>query len=69
MLYARIETQVVREDTIRRLGMKNPTVRTQSFNRPNLTYEIRPKKAGVLDEVSTLHFCGAACPITYDITR
>lgn len=42
---------MVRDDTVRRLGMRNPTVRTESFNRPNLTYEIRPKKAGILDEV------------------
>ncbi|CAM9480549.1 unnamed protein product, partial [Discosporangium mesarthrocarpum] len=28
--------QVVRDDTIRRLGMRNPTVRTESFNRANL---------------------------------
>lgn len=41
----------MRDDTIRRLQLRNPTVRTESFNRPNLKYEIRPKKAGILDEV------------------
>lgn len=44
--------KVVRDDTIRRLQLRNPTVRTESFNRPNLKYEIRPKKAGILDEVT-----------------
>ncbi|CAN0100849.1 unnamed protein product, partial [Pylaiella littoralis] len=43
---------VVRDDTIRRLQLRNPTVRTESFNRPNLKYEIRPKKAGILDEMA-----------------
>ena len=47
--------KVVRDDTIRRLQLRNPTVRTESFNRPNLKYEIRPKKAGILDEVKTIH--------------
>ncbi|CAM9169362.1 unnamed protein product, partial [Scytosiphon promiscuus] len=42
---------VVRDDTIRRLQLRNPTVRTESFNRPNLKYEVKPKKAGVLDEM------------------
>ena len=46
--------KVVRDDTIRRLRLKNPTVRVQSFNRPNLKYEIKPKKGNVIDEV----WCG-----------
>lgn len=48
-----MEWKVVRDDTIRRLQLRNPTVRTESFNRPNLKYEIRPKKAGILDEVKS----------------
>ncbi|CAM9378146.1 unnamed protein product, partial [Choristocarpus tenellus] len=43
--------QVVRDDTIHRLGMRNPTVRTESFNRANLLYEILPKKGKVLDDI------------------
>lgn len=36
-------TENVKMDTIHNLGMRNCEVLVQSFNRPNLTYEVRPK--------------------------
>jgi bloom syndrome protein len=44
-------TQNVRVDVIHNLGMKGCEVFTQSFNRPNLTYEVLPKK-GSMKEVT-----------------
>ena len=36
-------TRRVQQDVINMLGMRSPTTITQSFNRPNLNYEVRPK--------------------------
>lgn len=36
-------TQKVREDIIRNLRMRNPIILIDTFNRPNLYYEVRPK--------------------------
>lgn len=41
----------VQDDIIRVLGIGGCTVLKQSFNRPNLHYEVRPKKKTVLDEI------------------
>ncbi|WVF70801.1 hypothetical protein IAT40_005595 [Kwoniella sp. CBS 6097] len=41
----------VEEDIIRSLGIRGCAVLRQSFNRPNLHYEVRPKKKGLLDEI------------------
>ncbi|WVQ97161.1 hypothetical protein IAU59_004271 [Kwoniella sp. CBS 9459] len=41
----------VEEDIIRSLGIKGCAVLRQSFNRPNLHYEVRPKKKGLLEEI------------------
>ncbi|WVW82165.1 hypothetical protein I302_104171 [Kwoniella bestiolae CBS 10118] len=41
----------VEEDIIRSLGIQGCSVLRQSFNRPNLHYEVRPKTKKVIDEI------------------
>lgn len=40
------------DDIIKRLGMRDCVSLSQSFNRPNLNYEIRPKGRNVLGEIA-----------------
>lgn len=42
----------VQDDIIRVLGIKGCTKLAQSFNRPNLFYEIRPKLKNVLSDIA-----------------
>ena len=50
---ARIDTV---QDIQRRLGMRNALMLRQSFNRPNLTYRVCPKKrgGGTLDRIAAM---------------
>ena len=41
----------VQDDIIRSLGIQGCSVLTQSFNRPNLHYEVRPKSKRILDDM------------------
>nr|XP_031861239.1 uncharacterized protein CI109_003209 [Kwoniella shandongensis]KAA5528311.1 hypothetical protein CI109_003209 [Kwoniella shandongensis] len=41
----------VEEDIIRSLGIQGCTVLRQSFNRPNLHYEVRPKTGKIIQEI------------------
>lgn len=41
----------VQDDIIRTLGIQGCKVLKQSFNRPNLHYEVRPKKRGVIEDM------------------
>jgi bloom syndrome protein len=45
-------TENVKVDVMHNLGMDGCQVFTQSFNRPNLAYEVRPKTKGVLDSIA-----------------
>ncbi|KAH8704840.1 hypothetical protein BGW36DRAFT_2436 [Talaromyces proteolyticus] len=47
-------TQSVKVDVIQNLGMSGCDVLTQSFNRPNLTYDVLPKKGSVANIVSQM---------------
>lgn len=49
-------TENVKIDVMHNLGMEHAEVFTQSFNRPNLTYEVRPKGKGqaVLDGIAEI---------------
>ena len=47
-------TENVKFDTIQNLGMTGCAVFTQSFNRPNLTYEVRTKSKNVLENIAEL---------------
>lgn len=47
----------VQEDIISSLGIQGCSMLRQSFNRPNLAYEVRPKKKGVMEELHTFIKC------------
>ena len=61
----------VQDDIIRSLGIGGCSVLRQSFNRPNLHYEVRPKfKKVLLDMVGLIHTQGSkACGIIYCSSR
>ena len=43
----------VQDDIIRSLRISGCTILRQSFNRPNLHYEIRPKLKGILNDMAS----------------
>jgi bloom syndrome protein len=47
-------TQVVRTDVVANLGIQNCRQFSQSFNRPNLSYEVLPKAKGVINNIAEL---------------
>jgi bloom syndrome protein len=47
-------TQVVRADVLANLGIQNGSQFSQSFNRPNLSYEVLPKTKGVVNSIADL---------------
>ena len=47
-------TPRVRVDILNQLKMKNTAWFIQSFNRPNLKFEVKPKKKESLDEIATI---------------
>jgi superfamily II DNA helicase RecQ len=44
--------QQVRDDVINQLGIQGCLLLQQSFNRPNLNYEVRPKKGKIVSEIA-----------------
>ena len=66
-------TENVKVDVIHNLGIRNCEVFTQSFNRPNLTYEVRSKGKGkdVLNSMATTMntFYKNQCGIVYCLSR
>ncbi len=47
-------TARVRKDILSQLGLRDPLVHIASFNRPNLSYEVRDKRKGTFDELVRL---------------
>ena len=47
-------TERVRQDILSQLGLRDPLVHIASFNRPNLSYEVRDKRRGSFDELARL---------------
>lgn len=47
-------TEKVKTDVLSRLGLVNPIQFIQSFNRPNLRYEVRKKSKGVKQEITQM---------------
>lgn len=47
-------TQLVRTDVVANLGIAGCRQFTQSFNRPNLSYEVLPKSKGVINSIAAL---------------
>jgi bloom syndrome protein len=47
-------TQVVRTDVVANLGIQNCRQFSQSFNRPNLSYEVLPKSKGIINTIADL---------------
>ncbi|KAI1512506.1 ATP-dependent DNA helicase hus2/rqh1 [Pyrenophora tritici-repentis] len=47
-------TQLVRTDVVANLGIQGCRQYSQSFNRPNLSYEVLPKGRGVIDSIADL---------------
>ncbi len=47
-------TERVRRDILSQLGLRDPLVHIASFNRPNLSYEVRDKRKGSFDELVRL---------------
>ncbi|KAG8976336.1 ATP-dependent DNA helicase sgs1 [Tulasnella sp. 425] len=69
-LTATANTQTV-HDIIARLGMKDPVMLKQSFNRPNLFYEVREKKGKVVNDMFNWiqqHHPGE-CGVIYCLSR
>ena len=46
--------QSVVQDSIKTIGMRNPFLHTQSFNRANLRYEVRKKDAQVVKHIAEI---------------
>lgn len=59
------------QDVVARLGMRNPVMLKQSFNRPNLFYEVREKKGKIIVDIFTWiqqHHPGE-CGVIYCLSR
>ncbi len=62
-------TERVREDIVKQLDLQNPQIFTSSFNRPNLAYEVLPKKDSLKTILSLLKKNGDESAIIYCFSR
>jgi RecQ family ATP-dependent DNA helicase len=62
-------TEKVREDIVNQLDLKDPKVFISGFNRPNLSYEVLPKKDSLKTILSLLNECRGESVIIYCFSR
>ncbi len=65
-------TPKVQSDIVKNLGLKNPKIFISSFNRPNLYYEVRPKKNkdhAIREIVKFIQQKGSQSGIIYTLNR
>jgi len=62
-------TEKVREDMVKQLDLKDPQIFTSSFNRPNLAYEVLPKKDSLRTVLSLLNSYKDESVIIYCFSR
>lgn len=62
-------TARVRQDIMQQLALKQPMIHVASFNRPNLTYEVRPKPKQAYRELVRLVQQTSGAGIVYCLSR
>ncbi len=62
-------TPRVREDIIKQLALREPSVHVSSFNRPNLSYEVMPKKDSLRTVLALLSEVKGESAIIYCFSR
>jgi ATP-dependent DNA helicase RecQ len=62
-------TERVRQDIVRQLALREPSIHVASFNRPNLYYGVRPKTKAAYTEVLGLARSSNGAGIVYCLSR
>ena len=62
-------TEKVRADIVTQLGLQQPEIFVSSFNRPNLSYEVRPKNSSFGSLLALLRKHGNSTAIIYCFSR
>jgi ATP-dependent DNA helicase RecQ len=62
-------TEKVRADIVRQLNLPTPHIFTSSFNRPNLSYEVLPKKDSFKTILALINSCPDESAIIYCFSR
>ena len=62
-------TERVRQDIVRQLALREPSIHVASFNRPNLYYGVRPKTRATYPELVELARRDGAAGIIYCLSR
>ncbi len=62
-------TEEVRKDIVKQLNLKNPQIFISSFNRPNLSYEVLPKKDSLKSIIALLNNYQNESVIIYCFSR
>lgn len=62
-------TEKVRADIVRQLNLPTPQIFTSSFNRPNLSYEVLPKKDSFKTILALINSCRDESVIIYCFSR